>query len=141
MHNTANETSRTFMDASSKDDQEEEVAPSRQIDISSPRQFGSSGSTTGSDTNSASSTRKRRRSLSSGGGETGSTLQERWDEMFERLRKYKEEHGSCNVPNRYDKTRIGCTGYYIFCALYQLYPHRRRKGALQYCTIILPHRL
>lgn len=32
--------------------------------------------------------------------ETGSTLQERWDEMFERLRRYKEAKGSCNVPNR-----------------------------------------
>ena len=44
-------------------------------------------------------TSKKRRKSSS--DEPGSTLQERWDEMFERLRRYKETKGNCNVPNRY----------------------------------------
>jgi Helicase associated domain len=41
--------------------------------------------------------KKRRKSEDS-----GSSLQERWDEMFERLRRYKEAKGNCNVPNRYE---------------------------------------
>ena len=44
-------------------------------------------------------TKKRKSSPS--GADTGSSLQERWDEMFERLRAFKEETGTCNVPNRY----------------------------------------
>lgn len=40
--------------------------------------------------------KKRRKSEDS-----SSSLQERWEEMFERLRRYKETKGNCNVPNRY----------------------------------------
>ena len=42
-------------------------------------------------------TKKRKKSSQE---ESSSTLQERWDEMFERLRRYKETKGNCNVPNR-----------------------------------------
>lgn len=50
-------------------------------------------------------TKKRRKSSTD---ESGSTLQERWDEMFERLRRYKEDKGNCNVPNRYpDDPQLG----------------------------------
>lgn len=33
----------------------------------------------------------------------GKKLQAKWEDMFERLLKYKAEHGHCLVPNRYAK--------------------------------------
>jgi hypothetical protein len=33
----------------------------------------------------------------------GKKLQAKWDDMFERLIAYKNEHGDCLVPNRYAK--------------------------------------
>jgi hypothetical protein len=50
-----------------------------------------------SDSNNVPHSQKRRRSTTD---ETSSTLQERWDEMFDRLRTYKDANGNCNVPNR-----------------------------------------
>lgn len=44
---------------------------------------------------------KKRKKSTSEDSSSGSTLQERWDEMFERLRRYKDTKGNCNVPNRY----------------------------------------
>lgn len=38
----------------------------------------------------------------SGGNPPESILQHRWDNMFERLVHFKEKHGHCLVPNRYD---------------------------------------
>jgi hypothetical protein len=49
-----------------------------------------------SDSNVPQSKKRRRSSID----ETSSTLQERWDEMFDRLRAYKDANGNCNVPNR-----------------------------------------
>jgi hypothetical protein len=47
-------------------------------------------------------TKARKRKKPSDGVTTGgSTLHERWEEMFERLRAFKEKTGHCNVPNRY----------------------------------------
>ena len=32
-------------------------------------------------------------------------LQARWEGMFEKLKDYKQKHGNCLVPNRYEKDR------------------------------------
>jgi Helicase associated domain len=32
-------------------------------------------------------------------------LQARWENMFEKLKDYKQQHGNCLVPNRYEKDR------------------------------------
>jgi Helicase associated domain len=34
-----------------------------------------------------------------------SSLRCRWESMFEKLKAYKEKHGHCLVPNRYEKDR------------------------------------
>ena len=59
-----------------------------------PRSESEAGSDAGSEARPP-AIKKRRRS-----DDSGSSLQERWDEMFERLRRYKEAKGNCNVPNR-----------------------------------------
>ena len=37
--------------------------------------------------------------------DTTRTLQHRWDSTFDRLTVFKEKHGHCLVPNRYDEDR------------------------------------
>ena len=64
------------------------------IDTRRSRSESEAGSETGSEARPP-SMKKRRKSEDS-----GSSLQERWDEMFDRLRRFKEAKGHCNVPNR-----------------------------------------
>jgi Helicase associated domain len=51
--------------------------------------------------------RRRRRIIS--------TLQEsKWQQMYQRLLRYRERHGNCLVPNRYaEDTSLGAWGKYI----------------------------
>ena len=47
--------------------------------------------------------KRRTRAGRKKGGKPFSTLQAKWDEMFDRLVAYKNENGNCLVPNRYEK--------------------------------------
>ena len=47
--------------------------------------------------------RRTRAGRKKAGRKPFSTLQAKWDEMFDRLVAYKNENGNCLVPNRYEK--------------------------------------
>lgn len=93
------------MEASSKDENENEKSLEKDTAQRRSSASAAAGSESGSETTAQqrpSALKKRKRSASDA-TDSASTLQERWGEMFERLKAYKEETGNCNVPNRYAK--------------------------------------
>ena len=99
------ECSTSVMDASQKDDSVGAHDSNRYSSVGSDSPRNTNESTRRSSIGSEEAdsdpdrplSKKRRRTPAE---DTSSTLQERWDEMFERLRVYKEANGNCNVPNR-----------------------------------------
>jgi len=53
-------------------------------------------------------------------------FQEKWSELFARLKAFKEEHGHCLVPNRYpEDPQLGSWGKHricYFCPLVSIFP-------------------
>lgn len=73
------------------------------MSASTTRTVSASGSSATSSNSKSATPKKRKRKAA------GISSSERWEKMFQRLKKYKEHHNHCSVPNRYpEDPSLGC---------------------------------